>query len=129
MVHLFGEMTNSSALSEKPNFTFNSFLAGLVHVALPKWPLNQFQPVQHARQQVPRAYCSNIYTLSMAMNQSLILFLKAVTTRNNIRHSKHLHSSKNGALFFRQNSHEKKRIWPNLNKTEKSVCCYRFCSK
>ena len=68
----------------------------------------------------------------MAMNQSLILFLKAATTRNNIRHSKHLHSSKNGALFFRQNSHEKKKKesdLPNLNKTEKSVCCYKSCSK
>jgi hypothetical protein len=47
---------------------FNLFLASLgidiecmVHVALPKWLMNQFKPVQQSRQQALRAYCPNIY--------------------------------------------------------------------
>ena len=50
--------------------TFNSVLAGrnveikfTVHFALPKRPINQFQPVWQSRQQVLRAYCPNIYTV------------------------------------------------------------------
>ena len=35
----------------------------LVHVAMPKWPTNQFQPVQQSRKQVLRAYCHNLYTV------------------------------------------------------------------
>ena len=32
-------------------------------VALPKWLINYFKPVQQSRLQVLRAYCPNIYTL------------------------------------------------------------------
>ena len=31
--------------------------------ALPKWPINQFKPVQQSRKQLLRAYCPNIYTV------------------------------------------------------------------
>ena len=34
-----------------------------VYVALTKWPINQFKPVQQSRQQWRRAYCPNIYTV------------------------------------------------------------------
>ena len=32
-----------------------------MHVALPKWPINQFKPIQQSRQKALRAYCPNIY--------------------------------------------------------------------
>ena len=35
----------------------------MLHVTLPKWPINPFKPVQQSRQQVLRAYCPNIYTV------------------------------------------------------------------
>ena len=37
----------------------------MVHVALLKQLINQFKPVQHSRKQVPRANCSNEYTVSL----------------------------------------------------------------
>ena len=47
---------------------FDSFLAGLgaeimcmVHLDLPKWPINQFEPVEQSRHQALKAYCPNIY--------------------------------------------------------------------
>ena len=33
-----------------------------VHVAFPKWPINQFKLVHQSRKQVIRAYCPNIYS-------------------------------------------------------------------
>ena len=52
---------------------FHSFLASLgrnqvyvqcmFHVALSKRPIHQFKPVQNSRQQVLKAYCSNVYTV------------------------------------------------------------------
>ena len=30
---------------------------------MPKWPINQFKPVQQSRQQALRAYCPNIYSV------------------------------------------------------------------
>ena len=41
-----------------------------VHVTLPKRRINQFKPVQQSRQQVLRAYFSNIYTVSRAVGVS-----------------------------------------------------------
>ena len=38
-----------------------------VHVALPKWPINQFKPVQQSRQQALKAYCLNIYVYSTVL--------------------------------------------------------------
>ena len=35
-----------------------------MHVALPKWPIDQFKPVQKSRQQELRAYFPNIYTVT-----------------------------------------------------------------
>ena len=35
----------------------------MVHIALPKRPINQFKPVQKSRQQALRPYCPNIYTV------------------------------------------------------------------
>ena len=32
-------------------------------VAMSKWPVNQFKPVQQSRQEALRAYCPNIYTM------------------------------------------------------------------
>ena len=32
-----------------------------MHVAMPKWPINQFEPVQQRRKQVQRAYCPHMY--------------------------------------------------------------------
>ena len=40
----------------------NSFEC-LVHVALPKRPINQFRPMQERRQPVLIGYCSNLYTV------------------------------------------------------------------
>ena len=34
-------------------------------VSLPKRPINQFEPVQ--QKQAPRAYCTNIYTVSLSL--------------------------------------------------------------
>ena len=34
-----------------------------VHVALQKWPINQFKPVKQSKKQELRAYCLNIYFL------------------------------------------------------------------
>ena len=48
-----------------------------VHVVLPKWPINQFKPVQQSRQQVLRAYCPNIYT--MPVKQGLLKTLNLWT--------------------------------------------------
>ena len=42
----------------------------MVHVAPPKWPKSLFKLVQQSRQQVLRAYCSNIYTVSRAVGVS-----------------------------------------------------------
>ena len=41
----------------------------MVHITLPKQPINQFKPagpVQQSRKQVLRAYCSNMYTVPVA---------------------------------------------------------------
>ena len=54
---------------------FNSFLINWsgqkssvqLHVALPKWLINQFKPVQRNRKHKLRAYCSNINTVSQAV--------------------------------------------------------------
>jgi hypothetical protein len=35
----------------------------MVHITLPKWPINQFKPDQQTRKQALRAYCPNIYIL------------------------------------------------------------------
>jgi hypothetical protein len=34
-----------------------------MQVALPKWPIYNFEPLQQSRQQALRAYCSNTYTV------------------------------------------------------------------
>ena len=34
-----------------------------MHIALSKWPINQFKPVKQSRQQAPWAYYSDIYTV------------------------------------------------------------------
>ena len=38
-----------------------------VHMAVSKWPINQFEPFRKSEQQVLRAYCPNIYTVSSAL--------------------------------------------------------------
>jgi hypothetical protein len=35
----------------------------MVHLDLPKWHINQFEPVEQSRQQALKAYCPNIYIL------------------------------------------------------------------
>ena len=42
----------------------------LVQVALPKWSIHPFKPVQQSRQQSLRAYCPNIFTVP-ALNHAL----------------------------------------------------------
>ena len=37
----------------------------MLSVALPKGPINQFQPVWQSRQHVLRAYCPNLYTVQL----------------------------------------------------------------
>ena len=44
-----------------------------MHVVLPKWPKDQFKPVQQSRQQELRAYCPNIYTVERALNDILVI--------------------------------------------------------
>ena len=44
-----------------------------VHVVLPKWPKDQFKPVQQSRQHELRAYCPNIYTVERALNDILVI--------------------------------------------------------
>ena len=44
-----------------------------VHVALPKWPMNQFKPVQQSIQQALRADCPNICTYILFSNSRLQL--------------------------------------------------------
>ena len=39
-----------------------------VHLALPKRPINQFKLDRQNRQQALRAYCSNIYTVTLGAN-------------------------------------------------------------
>jgi len=38
-----------------------------VHVDLSKWPINQLKPVQQIRQQALKAYCPNIYTVTLSV--------------------------------------------------------------
>ena len=61
----------SKILAANSFCTFNSFLAVLarnkwftVHVALPKWSINQLKPFRQCRQQGLRFYCPNIYTVT-----------------------------------------------------------------
>ena len=64
--------------------TVNPFLPGwsgaeikcTVHVALPKWPINQFNLVQQSRQHALRAYFSTIYILSIQAR----VWLLSITT-------------------------------------------------
>ena len=39
-----------------------------VHDALPKWPINRFQPVWQIRQQAIRAYCPSIDTVPKTLH-------------------------------------------------------------
>ena len=39
--------------------------------ALPKQPINQFKLVQESRQEVLRAYCSNVYTVQIVLAGSV----------------------------------------------------------
>ena len=48
-----------------------------VHVALPKWPINNFKLVKQSRQQVPRAYCPNLYTVIKGAQAVVILAMTA----------------------------------------------------
>ena len=41
----------------------NRVFSGLVHVALPKPPINQFKPVEQSRQQTQGAYCPSLYNV------------------------------------------------------------------
>ena len=38
----------------------------------PKWPINQFKPVQQSKQQVLRAYCHDVYTVSQTLYWSTV---------------------------------------------------------
>ena len=50
----------------------------MLHVALLKWSINQIKPVQQSRQQGLRAYCPNIYTVSMTLpNKAIVVILRA----------------------------------------------------
>ena len=42
-----------------------------VNFDLPKWPINQFKPVQQSRQLVLRAYCRNVYIMRLTLRATL----------------------------------------------------------
>ena len=58
-----GRFEKRIALSEKKPPLPMAEMECALHVALPKWSLNQLKPVQQITQQVLRAYCPNIYTV------------------------------------------------------------------
>ena len=72
-----------------------------VHVALPKWPMNQFIPVHQSRQQVLRAYCPNLCTVSR-MSQ-LINSQNILTNQKRSRNKKVNLTNKHLYLFLPRN--------------------------
>ena len=74
MTGWIGSMLQTQYIHQNSNLlaclgTFISFLAVLgqctVHVFLPKWPINQFKPVQECSQQALRAYSPIKYTVAL----------------------------------------------------------------
>ena len=51
-----------------------------VHVALPKWPMNQFKPVQQSIQQALRADCPNIHIYCSPIRDCNWIVLSATYT-------------------------------------------------
>ena len=63
-------------LDSKKLCTFDSFLAEMectVHVAMSKWPIYQFKPVQQSRKKMLRNYYLDIYTVIMTKHRLSIL--------------------------------------------------------
>ena len=79
-----------------PSWQFLTEIKCTWHVALSKWAIDQFKPVQQSRQQALKAYCPNIYCVPHAISRiswHLFCILDAIFLRR----------SQKGSVGFRSN--------------------------
>ena len=56
-----------------------------VHIALPRWPINQFKPVQQSRHQALKAYCPKIYTVPGVQSSQANNFNEVINSKELLR--------------------------------------------